>query len=151
MTQLAGRWRIYWIAKNQELILVVQRAGESWANAYWMLPAREVTLKPTEGRWGGINISQLYCCSPLYRNSTTILVHRTTVHMWRWFHGLVFLYIDSNENKLGRQSSPPINKTAWDNEERVIRPHQAVSKVQNRQTKQTTNKQANKPSSGPSN
>ena len=28
--------------------------------------------------------------NPPYRNinSTTILVHRTTVHMWRWFHGL---------------------------------------------------------------
>ena len=37
----------------------------------------------------------LYRCNPLYRNlnSTTILVHRTTVHMWRWFNGLVFLIL----------------------------------------------------------
>ena len=37
----------------------------------------------------------LFRCNPLYRNinSTTILVHRTTVHMWRWFHGLVLLIL----------------------------------------------------------
>ena len=35
----------------------------------------------------------LYRCSPLYRNYITILVHITTVHMWRWFHGLVFLIL----------------------------------------------------------
>ena len=37
----------------------------------------------------------LYHCSPLYRNinSTTILLHRTTVHMWRWFYGFAFLIL----------------------------------------------------------
>ena len=37
----------------------------------------------------------LYHCNLLHRsiNSTTILVHRTTVHMWKWFHGLVFLIL----------------------------------------------------------
>ena len=40
----------------------------------------------------------LYRCSPLYRNinSTTSLVQRTTVRMWRWFHGLVFLILTTN-------------------------------------------------------
>ena len=58
-------------------------------------------------------------CSSLYRNSSTILVHRTTVHMWRWLARLGVSY--SNENKLGRQSSPPLN-SAWYNKQRVIRP-----------------------------
>ena len=37
----------------------------------------------------------LYRCNLLHRsiNSTTILVHRTMVHMWKWFHGLVFLIV----------------------------------------------------------
>ena len=43
----------------------------------------------------------------------------------------------SNENKLGRQSSPPIN-SACDNKERVIRLHQAASKMQTMQTKKMT-------------
>ena len=46
----------------------------------------------------------------------------------------------SNENKLGRQSSPPIN-SACDNKERVIRLHQAASKMQTQQTKKMTKKQ----------
>ena len=48
-------------------------------------------------------ISSLFACHPrflfrcysLHRNIyyTTILVHRRTVHMWRWFHGLMSLII----------------------------------------------------------
>ena len=41
----------------------------------------------------------LYRCSPLYRNSTTILVHRKTVHMWRWFHGLMSLVYTNKPSK----------------------------------------------------
>ena len=35
----------------------------------------------------------LFRCYPPHRNihSTTILVHRRKVHMWRWFHGLMSL------------------------------------------------------------
>ena len=42
-----------------------------------------LTFKPTR-----ILFAFLYRCNPLYRNliSTTTLVHRTTVHMWKWFN-----------------------------------------------------------------
>ena len=83
----------------------------------------------------GTRITYLYRCRPLYRNinSATILVHRTTVHMWRWFHGLVW--------KQGRPTTiPPLFwNSAWDNKELVISDskgaaNQSASKVQNRQT-----------------
>ena len=49
----------------------------------------------------------LYRCSPLYRNIYSTIVHRRTVHMWRWFHGLVFLIL-TETNKTGtRQYTRP--------------------------------------------
>ena len=47
----------------------------------------------------------LYRCNPPYTNmnSTIILVHRTTVHMRRWFHGLVFLIL----MKTNQSNCPP--------------------------------------------
>ena len=33
-------------------------------------------------------------------NSTTILVHRTTVHIWRWFQGMVFLILTRNYSQV---------------------------------------------------
>ena len=56
----------------------------------------------------------LYRCNPLYRNinSTTILVHRTTVHMWRWFHGLVFLILTRNTIFAGTRKAGVTNNFA---------------------------------------
>ena len=47
----------------------------------------------------------LYRYNPLHRNiySTTIGVHRTTVHMWKWFYGLVFLIV----MKTNQPNCPP--------------------------------------------
>ena len=52
--------------------------------------------------------------NPLYRNinSTTILVHRTTVHMWRWFHGLVFLILTRNTIFAGTRKAGVTNNFA---------------------------------------
>ena len=55
-----------------------------------------------------------YRCNPLYRNinSTTILVHRTTVHVWRWFHGLVFLIVTRHTISAGSRKAGAINNFA---------------------------------------
>ena len=40
---------------------------------------------------------------PPHRNihSTTVLVSRRTVHMWRWFHGWYLLFIQTNQASVG--------------------------------------------------
>ena len=52
-----------------------------------------LTFKSTRIRHSVLTF--IYHCNPLYRNInfTTLLVHRTTLHMWRWFHGLLFLIL----------------------------------------------------------
>ena len=52
--------------------------------------------------------------NPLFRtiNCTTILAHRTTVHKWRWFHGLVFLILTRNAIFAGTSKTGATNNIA---------------------------------------
>ena len=56
----------------------------------------------------------VYRCSPLYRNinSTTILVYRTMAHMWKWFHGLVFLILMKANKADWRLTRPYEDRTS---------------------------------------
>ena len=52
--------------------------------------------------------------NPLHRNvnSTTILVHRTTVHLWRWFQGLVSLILTTKTIFAGTRKAGATNNFA---------------------------------------
>ena len=56
-------------------------------------------------------------------NSTIILVHRTTVHMWKWFHGLVFLIVKKT------LTSPTVRHHRAPKNSDVIRTYCACGKI----------------------
>ena len=119
-------------AKPERQTISHNRFSEALTFSHWQRPA---------SNWISVCLSSPVQPTETYTNSSTILVHRTTAHMWRWCHSLMaFIW-----QKQTRQAQAILRGTQQSRIRAVLRnPSENLDPSPNKIIQ--TNKQTNKPS-----